>query len=186
MNKQSVCPWQAGSILTSTIRKWFHDPLRIIEPYLSVGMTAMDIGCGVGFFTIPMSGIVGEQGKVIAIDLQRGMLDGLEKIAVHAGTDNITAHLCESNSLRVGQWNHTVDFALVFYMLHEVPDEERLIKELYSALTPNGMILFVEPVFHVSKQKYQQSLNMICRLGFEVLDTPIIPVSRAATIRKTT
>ena len=96
MNNQSVCPWQASSILTMPIRRLAHNPHRIVSPYLSEGMTVMDIGCGVGFFTIPMSEIAGKQGKVIAVDLQPEMLAGLDKNVGKAGVDNITLHQCAS------------------------------------------------------------------------------------------
>ena len=184
MERNRVCPWQARSLLTCTLRKMVHNPRRITEPYLSKGMTAMDVGCGVGFFTVPMADIVGEQGKVIAIDLQPEMLDGLKENAYKAGMENITAHPCGVNSLRAEQWNGTIDFVLVFMMLHEVPDPERLIREIHAALAPKGKLLFAEPVGHVGRQKFQQSLNMIKNSGFTVIETPRVAICRAAVLQK--
>ena len=184
MENHHVCPWRAGPILNVALRKLFNNPVRITGPYLSDGMTAMDIGCGMGFFTLPMSTIVGEQGSVIAVDVQPEMLDGLKKNAQKAGRVNITAHLCDFDSLGIEQWTGAVDFVLVFWMLHEVPDAERLIKEVHTALMPNGKLLFVEPVAHVGSEKFQQSQDMIGRVGFTVLDNPKIPISRAAVFQK--
>ena len=178
-NNHFVCPWRAGPILTSSIRKLAHNPERILSPYVSEGMTAMDIGCGMGFFTLPMSGMVGKNGRVIAVDLQPEMLEGLKKNAVKAGTDNITAHHCAQNSLRIEQWKGTVDFVSVFYMLHEVPDPERLISELRTVMSTKGKLLFVEPVVHVSAAKFQNSLRMITARGFSAVETPKITFSRA-------
>lgn len=83
-----VCPWQAGAMLTTPLRKLFHNPQRILQTHLSAGMSAMDVGCGMGYFTIPMSRITGVNGQVIAVDLQPQMLDGLLKNAGFAVADN--------------------------------------------------------------------------------------------------
>lgn len=178
-NDHFVCPWRAGPILTASIRKLFHNPRRILSPYLADGITAMDVGCGMGFFTIPMSDMVGKNGNVIAVDLQAEMLEGLKKNAEKAGAENITRRQCAQDSLRIKQWNGTVDFALVFWMLHEVPDPKRLIKELYAALSPNGKLLFAEPLAHVNSAAFQTSVKMITESGLKAVGTPKIPVSRA-------
>ena len=180
-----ICSWRIGPILTSSVRKLFHNPQRILPPYLTDGMTAMDIGCGMGFFTIPMSGIVGKNGAVIGVDLQSEMLEGLGKNAEKAGVKNIILHQCAQDSLLVEQWsgangaNGTVDFALVFWMLHEVPDPERLIRELRAVMSPKGKLLFVEPTVHVNKTAFQNSVKMITESGFTVVDTPKIRISRS-------
>lgn len=185
MEKQhGVCPWQAGSLLTASLRKLLHNPHRITKPYLSDGMTAMDVGCGMGFFTIPMAEIVGKHGKVIAVDLQPQMLEGMTRNANTAGLQNVTANVCGMDSLCVDQWENAVDFALVFMMLHEVPDADRLIREIQAALVPGGKLLFAEPIVHVNKQKFQESLNMIKQIGFQVIDAPKIPICRAAVLQK--
>lgn len=184
MEQNHVCPWQTGPLLTIALRKLIHNPNRITKPYISAGMTVMDVGCGMGFFTIPMANIVGKQGMVIAVDLQQEMLDGMVKNARKEGRDNITTHLCRPDSLRIDKWSRTVDFALAFMMLHEVPDADRLIRELHNVLTPNGKLLFAEPIGHVGGDKFQQSLNMIKQSGFTVIDTPKIPICRTAVFQK--
>jgi len=185
MKNQKTCPWQGGALLAASIRKLVHNPNRIVSPYLSEGMTAMDIGSGMGFFTIPMSVIAGERGKAIAVDLQPEMLVGLEKKAQKAGSANITFHQCGFDSLNVGQWNGTVDFALIFMMLHEVPDADRLIQEVHSVLAPGGKVLFSEPLGHVGKQKFLHSISMIRQIGFEVIASPKIHLCRSAVFQKT-
>lgn len=185
MEKQhGVCPWQAGSMLAGSLRRLFHNPRRIVEPYLSAGITAMDIGCGMGFFTLPMSEIAGGHGKVVAVDLQPQMLDGLTANAARAGINNIATHQCGKTALNLEAWYGAVDFALIFWMLHEVPDAERLIREVRSALSDNGKLLFVEPYVHVGAEKFQESLTMITNTGFTVISKPRIAISRTALLQK--
>ena len=184
MEKHHICPWKAGSILTSALRKPIHNPRRIVQPYLSAGMTAMDIGCGMGYFTLPMADIAGKKGKVIAVDLQPEMLAGLQRNAKAAGIGNITPHQCGYDSLNIGQWNQSVDFALIFMMLHEVPDAQRLIREVYEAMAPGGQLLFSEPVVHVGREKFRNSVSMIRSVGFQMVSSPKIHICRSAVWRK--
>ena len=184
MKKQHICPWQGGPFLAASLRKIIHNPHRILKPYLSDGMIAMDIGSGMGFFTIPMSEITGKQGKVIAVDLQPQMLAGLQKKVQKTGIDNITFHQCGNNSLNVKQWDDSVDFVLIMMMLHEVPDADRLIREVYSVLAPGGKLLFSEPVVHVSQSKYKKSLSMIQQTGFSITYKPKIALCRTTVFQK--
>ena len=82
---EHICPWWVGYFLISPIRRWLQDPEKILSPYINEGMTVLDIGPGMGFFTIPAARMVGESGKVIAVDVQEKMLTVLRKRAEKAG-----------------------------------------------------------------------------------------------------
>ena len=69
-------------------------------------------------------------------------------------------------------------------MLHEVPDSERLICEVYGALSNRGKLLFVEPKGHVNDKQYNKSLEIIISIGFKITATPKIGFSRAALLEK--
>jgi SAM-dependent methyltransferase len=69
-------------------------------------------------------------------------------------------------------------------MLHEVPDADRLIRELHKALAPDGTLLFTEPIGHVSAGSFQQSLSMIQQTGFNIIETPKIHICRSAVLQK--
>ena len=184
MANQRVCPWHSGPLLMTSLRKLAHNPHHIVQPYLFEGMTAMDIGSGMGFFTIPMAGITGKQGKVIAVDLQPEMLAGLEINANKSGIDNIILHQCGHNSLNIMQWNNTVDFVLIMMMLHEVPDAKRLIHEVYNVVAPGGKLLFSEPVGHVSRKQFQSSVSLMEQAGFKIVTFPKINFCRSAVFQK--
>jgi ubiquinone/menaquinone biosynthesis C-methylase UbiE len=184
MKKEHICPWQGGPLLMASIRKLAHNPHRIIKPYLSEGMTAMDVGPGMGFFTVPMASIAAKQGKVIAIDLQPEMLAGLQKNAQRAGIDNIIYHQCAYDSLKIQQWSESAHFVLIMMMLHEVPDADRLIREVHAALKPGGKLLFSEPVVHVGYKQFQKSVSIIQQAGFRIIDSPKIHLCRTAVFQK--
>lgn len=185
MKGAGICPWWAGPMLALPVRRLLHNPDRMIKPYLSAGMTVMDVGCGMGFFSVPMAEMAGAQGKVIAVDLQSKMLTGMLQYAgKKAVADRIEPHLCGPDSLHVERWNGTVDFVLVFMMLHEVPNQARMIRELYNALKAGGRLLFAEPIVHVRKKAYDDSLAKITGAGFRVLGTPTIPICRAVLLER--
>ena len=182
--RHDVCPWQRGSHLSGPMRKLFNNPRRLLERYVTRGMTVADIGSGMGFLTLPLVSMVGESGKVIAIDLQPEMLAGLKERAEKAGVSNIVLHNCAQDALGIEQWSGTVDFALIYWMLHEVPDPERLIREVHAALTPEGRLLFVEPTMHVTETQFRDSLDKIAACGFKLIERPKVSISRAAILQK--
>ena len=122
MNKGSghVCPHQAGFILDNWFRRIIQSPKKIVGDYIKPGDRVIDMGCGPGFFTIDMAGMVGKEGKVIAVDLQEHMLQKVRKKAMRHGVmDRMEFHLCGSDSIGL---NRRVDFILCYYMIHETPD----------------------------------------------------------------
>ena len=173
-------------MLAASTRRLIHNPDRLLRPYLAEGMMVMDIGCGMGFFTVPMAKMIGTEGRVIAVDIQPEMLAGMVRYAGKEGvTDRVEPHLCRPDSLRTERWNCTVDFALVFMMLHEVPEQERMIRELYNALRTGGRLLFAEPIVHVDKKRYVGELVKLKSAGFRVLTAPKISLCRSALLERT-
>lgn len=74
-----VCPVERAGGLDNIWRRWLQDPCRILASHVREGMTVLDVGCGPGFFTIPMAQLVGGTGRVIAADLQDGMLEKVRR-----------------------------------------------------------------------------------------------------------
>ncbi len=178
-----ICPWWAVPFTINTpLRRWLHDPQKIVGPYVKPGMTVMDVGCGFGWFSIPMARMVGDNGKVIAVDLQQQMLDMLRQRAEKAGVaTRIDMHKCEQNRLGV---DAKVDFALVFAMLHEVPDQYRLLKEIHDCLKDGSGLLLAEPPLHVSGKNFDREVALAEHVGFRLIERPRVRWSRAALFIK--
>ena len=99
-----VCPWWMAYTFDNPIRKFFHQPRKMLDAFVKEGMTVMDVGCGMGFFSIGMAKMVGDSGKVIAVDLQQKMLDIMLKRARRAGVaERIFPHRCEPDRLAVSE-----------------------------------------------------------------------------------
>ena len=178
-----VCPVERAGGLDNRARRWFQNPERILRPYVKKGMTVLDIGCGPGFFSLPLAGMVGESGRVIAADLQEGMIEKLRaKIEGTEAARRITLHKSEQSRIGV---TDPVDFALAFYMVHEVPDRKRLFDEIVSILKKAGCLLIVEPKFlHVSRAQFEDTILDAREEGFEIVDRPKVFASRAVLLQK--
>jgi len=178
---QNICPPWLSFTLTNVFRRMFHNPRKILDRFVKSGDTALDIGCGPGFFTIPMAEMVGEKGLVIAADINQGMLDRVKRRAEAAGVSaRIRLQLCESNRLGIGQ---QADFALAFWMAHEVRDLDRFFAEIRTLLKPGGAFLLVEPKIHVTARGYGEIVALAESSGLKPYEDVPIPLSRAEIFR---
>jgi ubiquinone/menaquinone biosynthesis C-methylase UbiE len=177
VRSKHVCPWWLCFTFDNFLRPLFHDPVKMVKGFIREGDTVLDVGPGMGYFTIPMARMVGETGKVIAADVQQRMLTFLESRAKKAGlAQRIEPHLASQASLGI---HEQIDFALAFWMVHEVPDQGRFLGELKSLLKPRGLFLMVEPAMHVSKTMYQETERRAQAAGFALKERPKISMSRS-------
>jgi ubiquinone/menaquinone biosynthesis C-methylase UbiE len=180
--RNKVCSVEAAGALDLKLRKLIHNPYRILRPYIKEGMTVADIGCGPGFFTLEMARMVGIKGKVTAVDLQEGMLDIVRKKVSGTDLQNIIEfHNCPGNKIGLAK---TFDFILIFYMLHEVPDQSAFLQEVYSLVKTGGKVLIVEPRFHVTKNDFDNSEKILKNIGFEIIEKPKVFFSRSILLKR--
>ena len=177
MSDHHVCPWWLAYTFDNPLRRLIHNPTEIFSGNVEAGMTVMDIGCGMGYFSIALAEMVGDSGQVIAVDLQQQMLDIMSKRAAGKNLNNrITPYLAESNNIFV---ETKVDFVLAFWMLHEVADPRNLLEEVKSILRPHGRFLIVEPIGHVSSGRFEETVQLASSVGYEVSGGPAIRFSRS-------
>ena len=180
--KNRVCPVERAGLLDNRFRRWFQNPRKILSPYIKEGMTALDFGCGPGYFTIDIAQLVGKSGRVIAADLQEGMLQKLSyKIHETEIEKRITLHRTEKNKIGLSE---KIDFALAFYVLHETPDLGEFFKELESILQPSGQVLVVEPAFFVSKSAFAETIGKARDTGFQPVEGPKVLLSKTVILKK--
>jgi ubiquinone/menaquinone biosynthesis C-methylase UbiE len=177
-----VCPPSQCGMFDNRIRRLFQDPHKILKPYIKPGMTILDVGPGMGYFTIALVKLAGDTGKVIAADIQPEMLEGVRRRAVKQGVEKlITFHLAKPDSLGI---NEAIDFCLAFWMVHEVPDRRKFIGEIASYLKTDGLLLIAEPKVHVNKENFQATLDIAKDLGLTLVSQPNIFISRTVLLKK--
>ena len=180
-----VCPWWIGYLLIGPVRRIYHNPEKIVRQYVKPGMKILEIGPGMGFFSLPMARLVGENGRVICIDVQEKMLRALERRAKRAGLiGRIHIRLASGNSLPVNDIRGIVDFALLFAVVHEIPDREQLFQEVYASMRSQSFLLLSEPKGHVTKEDYNLTLSFARHSGFEVVTHPTIWRSYSTVLKR--
>lgn len=180
-----TCPIWVGYLLASPLRKLIENPDKILKPHVKEGMTVLDVGSAMGFFSLPLARIVNTKGKVICVDLQQKMLNALVKRAKKAGvSQNIETRLASESDLNIEALKGTIDVALAFHIVHEVNNPESFFTEIFKTLKNNGKLLFSEPTGHVSKDDFSKSLKLAKTIGFKVNQPSGISRSRFAILEK--
>jgi ubiquinone/menaquinone biosynthesis C-methylase UbiE len=178
-----VCPWWLGWLLASPIRRLVQDPATILSPFVSEGMTVLEPGPGMGFFTLELARRVGPTGRVIAVDVQERMLSGLRRRAARVGlVDRIELRLASRDGLGIEDLAGRVDFALAFAMVHEVPDGGRLLAEIATSLRRGGRLLLVEPAGHVRRDAFAATLRSAAEAGLRAGPDPAMSRSHSAVL----
>jgi ubiquinone/menaquinone biosynthesis C-methylase UbiE len=157
-----------------TIRTWHHPEISLESIGLRSGMTFMDVGCGYGFFTIPAAQIVGEKGKVYAVDVEASSIDRLKREAAEKGLKNIHAE--------VGAAEETVfcdactDVVFCSTVLHDFRDPAKVLRNAKRMLKPSGTLVNLDwkkksTVFGPPLQirfSEEQAANLIKQAGFTI------------------
>jgi ubiquinone/menaquinone biosynthesis C-methylase UbiE len=175
--EKHVCPWWLAYTFDNPLRRALHNPAKLLGDYINKGDIVADIGCGMGFFSLVMAEMVGEEGKVVAVDIQSKMLQIVQKRAERKGVEGqIQVQLSGENSIGISR---PVDFVLAFWMLHEVPDPENFLKEIYTLLKPSGYFFYAEPKLHVPRAKFEHIAKITRSAGMKPIARPEVAFSRA-------
>jgi ubiquinone/menaquinone biosynthesis C-methylase UbiE len=143
----------------------------------------VDIGCGLGYFSLALAEMVGPRGTVIALDLQPQMIRRARRRAARRGlSERIDFRVCSPNHLGLTE---RVDFALAFWMLHEVRDPRGLLTEVWSSLRPSGHLLIVEPKVHVRRRVFEATVRCAEATGFDVTRGPPVRLSQSTLCSRT-
>lgn len=181
LRERHTCPWWLCFTFDNPLRRRLQDPDLILRDLVQPGQTALDIGCGMGYFSVPLARLVGQHGKVICVDMQAQMLEAARRTAEKAGLDRVMRfRQCTEDSLGL---TDTADFALAFWMVHEVRDQHRFLGEIKDTLAAGGTLLIAEPKLHVSRAGFNQTVAVALERGFVIAAEPGVPMSMAVLLR---
>lgn len=181
MRPQHSYPWWFCYTFQNPLRRIIHNPDTLLRHYVHAGDIVLDVGPGIGYFTLALARVTGESGRVIAADIQPKLLNVLMRRAARAGVaDRITPRL--STPARTGV-TETVDFALAFWVVHEIPDQHAFFLQVRDILSPSGGLLVAEPKLHVSRGRFARSLAIAEKAGFYLYSRPTVRMSHCALLR---
>ncbi|HKK81805.1 MAG TPA: methyltransferase domain-containing protein [Prolixibacteraceae bacterium] len=166
--QQHICPWWLGYTFINPLRKYQHNPDKILAPHIKPGMQVLDYGCAMGYFSLHMARMVGSEGKVHCVDIQDKMLNNLERRAHKKGYSDVINSMLVGEDYAPENLKNQIDFALLFAVVHEVPNQQKLFNDVYTMLKPDGKVLFAEPPGHVKPGDFEISIAKALNSGFIV------------------
>ena len=123
------------------LRERFRKPTELLK---TIGLekedSVLDYGCGAGSYSIPASDIVGDKGKVYALDIHPKSIEYVKKRAMKQGITNLETIL---SGLETGLPNGSIDFALVLDVFYWVKNRQALLKEVSRILKPSGRLILL-------------------------------------------
>lgn len=163
--------------LTRAEREREEQPDRVVKALqIPRGSTVVDLGAGVGYFTWRLAKRVGPEGKVIAVDIQQGMLNMLDLNLKKRGIENVEIVLGTQEDPRLPE--DEVDLALLVDVYHELAFPARTMEHVRRSLKPGGRLVVVEyrkedpwiPIHPLHKMTVGQVQQEIEPVGFEFLE----------------
>jgi len=178
MSEVFVAKWHHLILYPDWLRRLHQRPRKFLGALVKPGMTAVDIGCGLGFYTVEMARMVGEKGRVTAVDFQPEMLGFTERKVKKAGVSKrVEIVQCSREDIVV---TGRFDFVLSMWVSHEVADRGRFFRQIRGIIKPGGKFLLAEPKFHVGEKLYTKICDDARGVGLRKIFEPWVGGSRAA------
>jgi ubiquinone/menaquinone biosynthesis C-methylase UbiE len=116
------------------------------------GFKVLDYGCGPGIYTIAAAKIVGNKGRVYALDTHPSAINRVQKLAARKGLKNIETILSDGTT---GLWTASVDIVL----LHEASYPNEVLQEIYRVLRSDGTLYFSDHQIHIRNDEIVSRLT---------------------------
>ncbi len=185
MAQHRLCPWWIGYFLAHPLRRLAQDPAPILGPHVRPGMTVLEPGPGMGFFTLELARMVGPGGRVVAVDIQPKMIEVLKRRAGKAGLlGQLDARLSSPDSMGLADLAGSIDFIFAFATVHEMPSTRVFFAEAARILKPGGRLLLAEPGGHMDLGEFETELRVANQAGLREASRPRIRWSHAALLEK--
>lgn len=129
---------RAGLLSAERWQRW-KPPYLLALSGLAQDDDALDLGCGTGFWTLPISEVVGPCGSIVALDVSQHLLDDLERRSM---PPNVRLLRCELPVIDLA--DESLDFIWAAFVVHEVDPVSALMPELRRVLRPGGRLVILE------------------------------------------
>ncbi len=126
-------------------RKSYQDPENIITKLnITSGTCVADLGCGPGFFTIPISNRIGITGKVYAVDSNPVMIDHLRRNLGQNALNSTNVVILGSDVAKTQIPSESVDVTLFANILHDLSDKKQFLDEVKRVSKPIAEIVDID------------------------------------------
>jgi ubiquinone/menaquinone biosynthesis C-methylase UbiE len=129
-------------------------------------MHVLEVGPGNGTYTVAAARRVGDEGRIVTVDIEPKMIDRVEQKARAEGLNNIEARVADVYSLPFE--GNTFDLVYMIAVIGEIPDPERAMKEFYRVLSPAGTLTFSELLLDPDYPRAQTLVRKAGTAGFRL------------------
>lgn len=120
------------------IRNFFSPRINVLrEAAIKTGFTVLDYGCGPGSYLVPIEQLIGQSGKVYALDIHPLAIKSVKAIASKRRFTNVETILSDCNT---GLPDNSVDVILLYDIFHDLGEPNKVLAELYRVLKPTGFL----------------------------------------------
>ena len=184
MAKYRFPSWK-GYLLINPMRYLFQNPERILGDYVEPGMSVLDFGCSMGYFSIPVAKMVGENGRVICVDVDQKQLNVLRSRARKRNLiDRLTIQCIEPSCANFVLPESSVDLALLLQVLHYMNAPVAALRRTHDSLKNGATMLVAEPKSHLTESEWDDTLQMVADAGFAIGEQNTMYNLRMAVARK--
>ena len=133
---------------------------------IRVGMTVLEVGPGNGTYTVATARKVGDEGRVVTIDIEPKMIDRVTRRVQAEGVTNVEARVADVFDLPFE--GGTFDTVYMIAVIGEIPNPERAMKEFYRVLAPSGTLAFSELLFDPDYPRASTLVRKATSAGFRL------------------
>jgi arsenite methyltransferase len=167
LNKPRACPAACAWVLERRRRIRKEVPQVLDRIGLRPGERVLEVGCGPGVYTVQAAPRLQPDGKLIAVDLQREMLDRASVRIRDANLHNVEFHVGDAHHLPLE--NASVDRAFLVGVLPEIPEPQGALAELGRVLRPEGILSVSEGFFDPDYRFAFETIRQVQQAGFELV-----------------
>jgi len=149
-----------------------------VEFFKSIGMKkgqiVLDFGCGEGHYAVPAAKLIGEKGKLYAVDKDEQALDRLAQIIGKNNIKNIEVIKEES---KIPLEDNSIDFILCYDVVHYLKDRKIIYHEFYRVSRPEGVFSLYPkhhkndyPLMELAHMKLEDIIKEVEEAGFSLHD----------------
>jgi len=163
------------------VKTWIEDNgIKFLEEIgIKRGYTVLDFGCGEGHYTIPLAKVVGERGKVYAVDKDKNILNTLKYFTEKKDLKNVEIVNSET---KISLESNSVDVVICYDVLHYEKDRSKIYKEVKRVLKNSGIFSVYPkhnkddfPLMELSSLSLSQIIKEIEKFGFNLFKKILIP-----------
>ncbi len=124
--------------LTYKFRDFIKPRMRVLDEVSIIkGFNVLDYGCGPGSYVVPLAKLVGESGKIYALDVHPLAIETVRRIAAKKGMTNVQTILSDCQT---GLPSNSMDVVLLYDILHDLDEPDRVLAELHRVLRIKGIL----------------------------------------------